>query len=97
MFRAILMIWLGGVLCGSGAVREETITVATGDWPPEQRERITYNTRPLVVQTAHLLFPKSRADSQKYLALYNKGIELLKADGTMESYYDKMIMGWYSK
>lgn len=67
------------------------------DFPPEQRARITYNTRPLVVQTAHLLFPKSRADSKKYLALYNKGIEILKADGILENYYDKMIMGWYSK
>lgn len=43
MFRVIFMIWLGGVLCGSGAVRAETITVATGDWPPSLEEKARHH------------------------------------------------------
>lgn len=67
------------------------------NFPPEQREQVTYNPRSLVVQTAHPLFPKSRPDAKKYRDLFNKGLKILRDDGTLDLYYEKMIMGWYSQ
>ncbi|MCF6247540.1 MAG: transporter substrate-binding domain-containing protein [Desulfobacula sp.] len=67
------------------------------DFPPEQRGRVTYHHRPIVTSTNHPLFPKSRKDSEKYLKLFNKGFKILKKNGTLDEYYEKMIMGWYTK
>ncbi len=67
------------------------------DFSPEQVGRITYHPKPLVVRSGHPLFPKSRSDSKKLLKLYNKGLEIITANGLPQKYENKMIEGWYDK
>ncbi len=64
---------------------------------PEQIGRITVHPKPLILDTVHPLFPKSRSDSKKLLKLYNKGLEIVISKGLLQKYKDKMIEGWYDK
>ncbi len=63
----------------------------------EEADRITYHPKPLLIGSAHPLFPKSRSNSEKLLQLYNKGLENIISKGLQQKYNDKMIEGWYDE
>ncbi|MBU2712062.1 substrate-binding periplasmic protein [Zooshikella harenae] len=56
---------------------------------------ITFNSKPIVENTAHLLFPKSRKESLHLLKVFNQGLMKIKEDGTYDQYFDDLIMGKY--
>ncbi|MBU2714050.1 substrate-binding periplasmic protein [Zooshikella harenae] len=58
-------------------------------------QTITFNSKPLVDNTAHLLFPKDRKNSQHLLKEFNQGLLKIKEDGTYEKYFDDLITGKY--
>ncbi|RDH42349.1 substrate-binding periplasmic protein [Zooshikella ganghwensis] len=62
---------------------------------PVIAQTITFNKKPLVENTAHLLFPKSRKDSQLLLKVFNKGLSKIKENGTYDQYFDGLITGKY--
>jgi len=63
----------------------------------ETIEKLTYNKKPLTIATGHLLFPKVRNDSKKYLKIFNSGLKKIKDDGTYDKYMEDLLNGKYSK
>ncbi|MGI0117042.1 substrate-binding periplasmic protein [Zooshikella sp. RANM57] len=61
---------------------------------PTIAQTITFN-KPLVENTAHLLFPKSKKNSQRILKEFNQGLSIIKEDGTYDHYFDDLITGKY--
>ncbi len=58
---------------------------------------ITFHPKPLSETTGHLLFPKSREDSEKLIQLFNKGLAMLKKEGLYDKFMDDLLAGKYSK
>ncbi|WP_165773541.1 substrate-binding periplasmic protein [Zooshikella ganghwensis] len=64
-------------------------------FPPKVIQNITFNSRPLVENTAHLLFPKKNKSSLDLLKIFNTGLTEIKQDGIYDKYMDDLIMGGY--
>ncbi|MCX4025182.1 transporter substrate-binding domain-containing protein [Endozoicomonas sp. SM1973] len=64
---------------------------------PVIAQSVTYNSKPLVNNPAHLLFPKSHTDTKLLLTIFNKGLQSMKDDGTFEKHLDMLITGYYKK
>ncbi|WP_163836938.1 substrate-binding periplasmic protein [Spartinivicinus ruber] len=62
-----------------------------------QVQTLTYNSKPLITYTNHLLFPKKRADAQQLLKTFNAGLKSMRDDGTYEKYYDLLLEGYYDQ
>ena len=63
----------------------------------EQAEQITFHPKTLLNTTGHVMFPKNAEGSLKWMAIYNKGLSEIKAQGILEEYKIKMINGWYEQ
>ncbi|MDE1460771.1 substrate-binding periplasmic protein [Spartinivicinus poritis] len=66
-------------------------------FPTSFSKQITYNSKPLVSNTQHLLFPKNKASSIRLLEIFNDALKSMKEDGSFEKYYDQLIEGYYEK
>jgi polar amino acid transport system substrate-binding protein len=60
-------------------------------------EQLDYNTKPLMTSTGHLLFAKNNPEAEKYLQLFNAGLEKLKSDGTYDQMAADLLAGKYSE
>lgn len=58
---------------------------------------ITFNPKPLSETTGHLLFPKSRKNSEKLLRIFNQGLDKLKKGGLFDKFMDDLLAGKYSQ
>lgn len=52
----------------------------------ELNQRITFDPRPINSGPLHVIFPKSSANSEAWLTLFNRGLRQLKASGSVDRY-----------
>lgn len=71
------------------------LMILNKQFPPEIIQNITFNDRPLVENTAHLLLPKKIKSSLELLKAFNTGLAEIKQDGTYDKYMNNLIMGRY--
>jgi polar amino acid transport system substrate-binding protein len=62
---------------------------------PEDAARITSNPGAYNTTLYHLILPRSRADSSRYLDLFNKGLKRLKDSGRYDQYLADLAAGKY--
>lgn len=56
------------------------------DLPPEQASLITWDPRPYNITHYHMILNKTPAANQRYLALFNRGLQRLKDSGKYAQY-----------
>ncbi|GAH00589.1 unnamed protein product, partial [marine sediment metagenome] len=58
---------------------------------------ISFHPKPLSETTGHLLFPRSRKNSEKLLRIFNQGLAKLKKEGSYNKFMDDLLAGKYSQ
>lgn len=61
----------------------------------DKESSIGFLKTPLTVSTGHLLFPKSRKDSQENLKIFNAGLAKLKKSGKYDQFMKDLVAGKY--
>lgn len=56
---------------------------------------ISFHSKPLSETTGHLLFPRSRKNSEKLLRIFNQGLAKLKKEGLYDKFMDDLLAGKY--
>lgn len=64
-------------------------------FPPDKWNDFTYDPKPLIVRTGHLLFSKRTTDGDKLVTIFNQGLSELKSDGTYNRLMRDMKKGKY--
>ncbi len=58
---------------------------------------ITFHPKPLSETTGHMLFSRSRKDSEKLLRIFNQGLAKLKKEGSYDKFMDDLLAGKYTQ
>ncbi len=58
---------------------------------------IDFNPKPLAIKTDHLLFSRKHPDSLKLVAVFNKGLSIIKGNGKISELEERLLKGGYDK
>ncbi len=67
------------------------------NFTPEQINKITYHKKPYLTDSYHLIMSKLIKGNERYVKLFNKGLKLLRENGTYDEYTKASIKGQYEK
>jgi len=70
-------------------------TLLNENFDPAISRTIDYHSKPLTAAPGYLLFPKSSANSERLLALFNEGLKQLQESGELDKMFDELISGGY--
>lgn len=80
-----------------------TSLLAAGDGPlihqsfsPEDQKQFAGHPHPLSLDTGHLLFPKIKPRSKKWLTLFEQGMAQLKQSGKLAQMEADLVAGKYA-
>jgi len=59
-------------------------------------EKITYHSKPFLINNSYLLFPKKLPNSVSLLKKFNARLKIYKATGKYESYFKSLAKGFYN-
>lgn len=62
---------------------------------PQAKDKLATLEKPLALQHGHLLFPRALKRSETLVKQFNEALSSMKADGTLEKYYQDMREGIY--
>jgi polar amino acid transport system substrate-binding protein len=66
-------------------------------FPKSDWDKITHSSKPLHTRSLHLVFPRINKRSEKLLAIFNKGLQEMRASGELEGYLKAMRSGVYER
>ncbi|QJB55478.1 transporter substrate-binding domain-containing protein [Pseudodesulfovibrio sp. zrk46] len=70
--------------------------VLKNEFPPKERDVITYTPKALITHKGYILFPKNRPESEQLRKAFNTGLKKLRADGTYHRLFKAMDRGAYA-
>ncbi len=66
-------------------------------YPPEIANKFTFNKKPIVSYAFRLILTKKNPKNLLLMKRFNKGLEIIKASGRFEKFYEDAINGKYDK
>lgn len=63
---------------------------------PNVIHQVSFHPRPIASRQGFLMFPKANARSDELRKAFNKGLKMMREDGTYDRMFDDLLSGYYS-